>query len=166
MVKKTKVADLPEFLYRNEADVLYGDAVLNTPQNVTFEREIAELSDEMVTGVTALFDDAGVLLDYSEDSVEELDRLAAQLWPEPIEEEETLDAIVANWGAYLGQAIIENMGGEWTFRQDLDHASVHFPRTGMEAFPFHKVRKRLVLGTRESMMDFYEAIVEELTMQD
>lgn len=163
MEKRNKVAQLPEFLYRNEADVLYGDAVVNTPQNVTFEREIAELADEMVTGVMAVFDDAGVLLDYSDESVAELDRLAAQLWPEAIEEEEVLDAIVANWGAYLGQAIIDNLGGEWTFRQDLEHASVHFPRTGMEAFPFHKVRKRLVLGPQESMADFYEALVEELT---
>jgi hypothetical protein len=164
-MEKHKTAQLPEFLFRNEADVLYGDAVTGTPKNLTFERELAELSDEMVTGVMAVFDDAGVLLDYSEDSVEELDRLAAQLWPEPLEEEETLDALVSNWGAYLGQAIIENLGGEWTFRQDLEHASVHFPRTGMEAFPFHKVRKRLVLGAEESMYDFYEAIVEELTQQ-
>jgi hypothetical protein len=162
-MEKRKVAQLPEFLFRNEADVLYGDAVLGTPQNVTFERELSELADEMVTGVMAVFDDAGVLLDFSDESIEELDRLAAQLWPEPMEEEEALDAIVANWGAYLGQAIIENLGGEWTFRQDLEHASVHFPRTGMEAFPFHKVRKRLVLGAQESMGDFYEALVEELT---
>ena len=166
MEKKAKVAQLPEFLYRNEADVLYGDPVIGTPQNVSFEREIADLTDEMITSVMALFDDAGIDMDFSEESIDELDRLAAQLWPEPIAEEETLDAVVANWGAYLGQAIIENLGGEWTFRRDLDHASVHFPRTGMEAFPFHKVRKRLVLGAQESMLDFYEAIVEELTLQD
>jgi hypothetical protein len=166
MVKRSKVDQLPEFLYRDEANVIYGDPVVGTPQNVTFEREIADLSDEMVTSVMALFDDAGIDMDYSEESIDELDRLAAQLWPEPMEEEEALDAIVANWGAYLGQSLLENLGGQWTFRKDLEHASVHFPRTGMEAYPFHKVRKRLVLGGAESLMDFYEAIVEELTQQD
>ncbi|MNS21856.1 hypothetical protein D3C72_536330 [compost metagenome] len=162
-MEKNKIAQLPEFLFRNEADVLYGDPVTGTPQNVSFEREIADLADEMITSTTALFDDAGVLLDYSEESLEDLERLATQLWPNPIEEQEALDALLSNWGAYLGQAILENLGGEWTFRKDLEHASVHFPRTGLEAFPFHKMRKRLALGAEDSMVDFYEAIVEELT---
>jgi hypothetical protein len=40
---------------------------------------------------------------------------------------------------------------------------VHFPRTGLEVFPLHKVRRRLVLGPQESLFGFYEGLVEELT---
>jgi hypothetical protein len=162
-MEKNKVAKLPEFLYKNEADILYGDAVIDKEKNLVFDREMAELSDEMVSGIMNVFDDAGVLMDQSDESIEDLDRLAAQLWPEPMEEEEALDAIVASWGAYIGEVIRENLGGNWLFRKDLEHASVHFPRTDLEVFPFHKDRKRLVLGAEESLSDFYEALVEELT---
>jgi hypothetical protein len=160
---KNRINRTPDFLFRAEADALYGAAVDAPASILAFEREMAELADKMVLEVTALFDEHELELDLSEESLEGLDRLVDQLWPEPIEDEEALDAIVANWGAYVGQTILEHLGGQWTFRQDLDHASLHFPRLGLEAFPLHVVRKRLVLGADESLAAFYEALVERLT---
>lgn len=158
------IARLPEFLFQNEADALYGEAVPGQAENLAFERELAELSDKMILEVMALFDEEAIELDFSEESLEELDKLVSQVWGEvPPDDADVLDAIVANWGAYLGMVILQNLGGRWSFRKDLDHTSVHFPRTGMEVFPLHKVRKRFRLGADESFASFYEAIVAELT---
>ena len=160
------IARLPEMLFRNEADVLFGAPVTSQAENLAFEREMAELTDKMVLEVGAMFDEDPIDLDFSQESLEELDKLVTQVWGEtPPEDIDALDAIVANWGAYLGQLIIENMGGQWQFRKDLDHASVFFPRTQMEVFPLHKVRKRFRLGAEESLETFYEAIIDELTAE-
>jgi hypothetical protein len=161
-IDKNRINGTPEFLYRAEADALYGPAVEDSVRRLVLEREFAELSDKMVLELTTLFDDHPLDLDLSEDSLSDLDGLVETLWPEPIEDPEALDAIVANWGAYLGETILHNLGGQWTFRQDLDHVSVHFPRTGLEAFPLHLIRKRLTLGASESIAGFYEALVGKL----
>ncbi|HEY9721918.1 MAG TPA: hypothetical protein V6D47_07875 [Oscillatoriaceae cyanobacterium] len=162
-MEKKQVEKLPEFASRHEADALYGPAARDERHQLTFEREMAELGDKMIVEVMALFDDQGIDLDYSEESLVELEALIDELWHgEPIEEE-ALEAIVANWGAYLGLTIQQNIGGEWTFRKDLEHASIFFPRTGMEAFPMHKVRRRLVLGPQESLVNYYEGLIEELS---
>lgn len=161
-VDKNRVNRTPEFLFRAEADALYGPPVEEASRRVVLERELAELSDKMILEVTTLFDDHPLELDLSEESLSELDGLVEILWPEPVEDPDALDAIVANWGAYLGETILNNLGGHWVFRQDLEHVSIHFPRTGLEAFPMHLVRKRLMLGEQESMAGFYDALVAKL----
>ncbi len=158
------IAKLPELLFGNEADLLFGNAIQGIAECLAFEREMAELTDKMVLEVSAMFDEENIDLDLGEDSLEALDALVTQVWGEaPPDDPDALDAIVANWGAYLGQTILHNVGGQWHFRSDLDHASVYFPRTQMEVFPLHKVRKRFRLGENESLAEFYEAIVHELT---
>lgn len=161
-MERNKVALLPDTLPTAEADERFGVAVSERNALISFDREMAELGDKMVTEVMAVFDDTGVDMDYSEESLSELDALIDELWPEPIEEDEALDAIVANWGAYFGLTILQNLGGEWRFRKDLDHAAVRFPRTGDEVFPLHLVRKRLLLGRQHSLYDFYSELVETL----
>ncbi|MEB3284275.1 MAG: hypothetical protein VKN33_03195 [Candidatus Sericytochromatia bacterium] len=160
--EKNRINRSPEFLFRPEADTLYGVAVEDPASRMIMERELAELSDKMILEITTLFDDHPMELDFSEESLTELDGLIETLWPEPIEDPDALDAIVANWGAYLGETVIQNLGGHWTFRQDLDHVSICFPRTGLEAFPLHLMRKRLMMGAQESIAGFYEALVAQL----
>lgn len=161
-MEKNKAHELPDALPTAEADARFGVAVADRHALISFDREMAELGDKMVTEVMAVFDDTGVDMDYSEESLEELDALIDELWPDPIDEDETLDAIVANWGAYYGLTILQNLGGEWRFRKDLDHASVRFPRTGEEIFPLHLVRKRLLFGHQHSLYTFYSDLVESL----
>ena len=155
----------PSFLYKVEADVAFGPSVGDAKQLISFEREMNELSDKMILEVTALFDDHEIELDHSEDSLDELDQLLDQNWPEAVEDEEVLEAIVANWGAYLGAMILENVGGKWSFRQDLEHASIYFERLNLEAFPMHVIRKRFQFGGRgqRTMATFYGELVAKLT---
>lgn len=152
----------PAFLFRNQADTEYGNAVTGELQTLGFESEMADLADKMILELMTLFDDHEIELDFSQESLEELDLLADRVWPDPIEEDEVLDAIVANWGAYLARVITENLGGTFTFRKDIEHVSVFFPRTDLEAFPMHIVRKRFHLGAGESLGDFYQTLVDRL----
>ena len=174
-MKKPDPAKLPEFMTRVDADAAFGaPAAAGTAARITFEREMADLCDKMTTELMAVFDDTHIELDFSDESLEALDDLADQLWPEPVDAEaedadpEALDAVVANWGAYLGLTIRENIGGEWTFRQDLEHASLHFPRLDIEAFPMHAMRRRLALGPGlgSRLSTFYERLVAGLLEEE
>lgn len=162
-MEKPKATPLHERLTTPEADAIYGPAVTDPVKLLAFDREMAELGDKMIAEVMALFDDTGIDLDYSEESLDELDALIGELWHEPIEEDETLDAIVSNWGAYIGLVIRQHLGGEWVFRQDLEHTAIRFPRTGLEVFPLHMVRRRFLEGAQRTLLATYEGLVEELT---
>jgi hypothetical protein len=157
-----KIDSLPELLYEDEANGLYGLPAKGSLAQ-SFQREMADLSDKMVDELNAVFDDTGVSVDLSEDSLTELDDLAGRLWPEACEDEDSIAALGANWGAYLGEVILENIGGEWVFREDLEHSGIYFPRTGLVVFPLHKVQKRMALGESHNLSDFYAAIIDELT---
>lgn len=163
-MEKNKVSQLPERLTIAEADARYGLAVAEPVRLMAFDREMAELAEKMIGEVMAVFDDTGIDLDYTEESLGELDDLIQAIWKdEPIEEDEALDAIVSNWGAYFAQVIRQHVGGEWIFRQDLEHASIRFARAGFEIFPLHKLRRRLVLGEGESLTTYYERLLEDLS---
>lgn len=163
-MEKNKVSNLPERLSVSEADAQYGPAVTEGAALLAFNREMAELGDKMVAEVMAVFDDTGIDLDYTEESLEELDDLIDMIWADsPITEEEAVEAVVANWGAYFGLTILHNLGGEWVFRKDLEHTAVRFPRLSLEIFPLHKVKKRMMLGKEEHLYNFYERLVDELT---
>jgi hypothetical protein len=154
---------LPLMLVAAEADTLYGRPAQNSAKQLVFEREMAELADKMVFELLLAFDDQEIELDFSPESLEEIDRLADLTYPEPIEEDEALEALVSNWGAYLGITIIEQLGGAWVFRRELEHTAIHFPRLTLESYPMHVVRRRLMLGKGETLAGFYDELVNALT---
>jgi len=65
------------------------------------------------------------------------------------------DYQVSLLGAYLGEAIIENFGGEW----DLDDQGwhVYFDEKN-RAYPLGKVAKQLINGPEDSIFSFYSSI--------
>ena len=66
------------------------------------------------------------------------------------------DGFIVSCGAFLGQAIIENYGGEWHRHED-GAVSVRFGEK-LQAFPFAKVRKQFENGTEDSIYSFFTAI--------
>src|SRR5262245_42301533 len=66
-----------------------------------------------------------VNLDYSEQSVEEVERLLGELHEEMHScsssssqtEEQRLDEISRVWGGYLGEVVRRRFGGEWTIEK-------------------------------------------------
>lgn len=144
------------------AKAAYGDHVVGESER----SRLVLMVEELVSRALARLEEGVVAeLDESDDSLNWLDGMIdagfseADLPPETI-----LEALVTDWGSYLGQVVIHNLGGEWRFRDPLWHSSIHFPSVGAECFPFHRVAKRLLLGPSESLGLYYQALVDLLTV--
>lgn len=157
------IAQLPILVPTREADRLYGPPAQGQGPTMALERELIELSEKAILELMALFGDDLLQLDLSQESLEEMDRLAATAFEPPPEEQEVLDAMTANWGAYVGRVMQENLGGTWRFRGELEHTSLHFPRVDLELFPMHMARRRIRLGMGDSLGGVYEATLGALT---
>ncbi len=111
--------------------------------------------------VAALFVDTaaryGRTFDYSEAGIRDLDDWVDNLWdpsgPRPTEAE--LDTNTKLVGAYLGEIIIRNIGGQWVMANDPRQPAVEI-KPGRVALVLNKVYKRQVNGTQESSLaEFY-----------
>lgn len=69
----------------------------------------------------------------------------------------SLDGLVNNLGAFLGECVIANFGGRWV-RDELGIA-IYFDDDGRNAvFPLSKVRKQLLNGAPDSILALYDTI--------
>jgi hypothetical protein len=70
------------------------------------------------------------------------------------------EGLVDALGAFLGECIVLATGGKWVWSEQQGDWGVHFD-SGMEAFPFHKVRKQFRDGLQrgESILSFYDISV-------
>jgi hypothetical protein len=65
-------------------------------------------------------------------------------------------------GAYLGELIVRNGGGRWTYDPQARAAAVETP-TGYRVFPQNKVGKRLMYGPGHGLAAFFDfAVVGQL----
>lgn len=113
----------------------------------TFEQQAAFL-------VSTLSKDGVVELGYDDASVEWVDGFVER-------QRARGDASLAQGltnvvGAYLGECIIRNYGGQW--RADDDGAWGVFFDTQNAAFPFTKVAKQFANGAEDSIYSFYRTI--------
>jgi hypothetical protein len=66
------------------------------------------------------------------------------------------DGLINSCGAFLGQCVIENYGGEWKRDED-GHTGVSFDDRNW-VFPFAKVSKQFENGLGDSIYSFYTLI--------
>lgn len=93
-------------------------------------------------------------LDYGEESIKQVDRLISVLLDEPGREHDAA-SLVLSVGAYLGEATIRSLGGEWRLdEEDIHDSSVLV--SGCELWPFRRVRQRLHYGTERPLYAWYE----------
>lgn len=156
------VAHWPDLMTdRRVAKAAYGDPVADP-----IERDRLEmLVDELVQNSLSRLEEGVVAeLDYTEESLAWLDGMIDSGFAEtdkPVDG--VLEALVMDWGSYLGQMLIDSLGGEWYFREPLWHSSIHFASAGVECFPYHRVAKRFLQGPSESLGLYYQALVDLLT---
>ncbi len=98
----------------------------------------------------------GVTFDFSDASVPLLDAWVDRLWdpagPRPSEDE--LDSNTKLIGAYLGEVIIQSVGGRWVWSQDPKQPAIEV-RPGQIALPLNRAYKRQVNGSGETIQDFF-----------
>jgi len=119
-----------------------------------------ELSETQL-GVAELFVSTAsnlgeVDFNYSEASVDRLESFVDRLWdPQAPPSEAELDNLTKLMGAYLGEVMIRNVGGNWVLNDERRIPTIETPRG--TAFVLDKVYKRQVMGPDESLVEFYEA---------
>ncbi|WP_126419525.1 hypothetical protein [Asticcacaulis excentricus] len=113
----------------------------------------------------------GVDLDFSADSVARLENLLVTLHKSlpkgriqklfkksPTDEEIRLMSKVL--GAYLGEVIRRNKGGEWASNEQFDALGLYFGDDKW-VFPVAKVHKRLMNGEEDNVFSFYQIAMND-----
>lgn len=72
-------------------------------------------------------------------------------------DKEGIKGLINSLGAYLGQCIIRNYGGQWQLDSETGSVAVAFDDKN-KAYPFAKVSKQFDNGLEDSVYSFYTAI--------
>ena len=114
------------------------------------EEQITALAQKLIATLAEGLD---VRLKYDRASVEWMDgyieRIRSSL------EESAVAGLSNSIGAFLGECIIANYGGQW--RESEGRWGVYFDEQNA-AYPFAKVQKQLLNGSEDSILSFYKAI--------
>ena len=108
-------------------------------------------------------------LDFSADSLDGVERILSgiharskQAPPEGLTDEQLAEA--ANvWGAYFGEVIRRNYGGQWTTSAD---GVLEIVLSGTTSQPIAKVRKRIADGASDNLRVYFYAIPKALRSDD
>jgi hypothetical protein len=114
------------------------------------EEQIKALAQNLIS---TLSEKLGVNLKYDRASVEWMDGYIERIRPNL--EESAVLGLSNSIGAFLGECIIENHGGEW--RASEGTWGVYFNEENA-AYPFAKVQKHLLNGSGDSILSFYDVI--------
>jgi hypothetical protein len=137
---------------------------------------ISEMMQSYADDAVRLASTFGAVLDYSESSLTEVERILTELYTRqsaaphqsardqnsPVQAQ--LDSISRVWGAYFGETIRRLWGGDWgveTYPGSIAPVvSVDFG--GAKIFPVMKAYRRLTMGASENVWDFYRMIRAKL----
>jgi len=138
--------------------------------------------DEMMQGYAEsaieLAHDFDVALDYSEESLQGLERILAQLLDEhraflqghpaaqnATQVDEQMVMMCKLWGGYLGEVVRRRWGGEWAMETypGASFATLTLNVRGAKIFPSMKIYRRLTEGELDNVRAFYQTVRHKLT---
>ncbi len=101
-------------------------------------------------------------LDYSENSLMELEAIVAQLaldLPNGAPAEE-LTEMCKMWGSYFGEVVRRRFGGDWSIDTypGKQFATLTLTIAGNKLFPSMKVHRRLTHGDADNLWNFYKMV--------
>jgi len=105
-------------------------------------------------------------LDYSENSLMELEAIVAQLaidLPNGAPAEE-LAEMCNMWGSYFGEVVRRRFGGDWSIDTypGKQFATLTLTISGNKLFPSMKVHRRLTAGDTDNLWTFYKMVKAKL----
>jgi hypothetical protein len=108
-----------------------------------------------------------VQLDYSENSVMEVETILARLageMPTRNPSAEELSEMCKVWGSYLGEVVRRRFGGHWSIESypGKQFATLTLTVSGNKLFPSMKVHRRLNEGESDNVWAFYRMVKEKL----
>lgn len=126
------------------------------PDDAKVAAELRKLAQLYVDGAAAT---GGDRLDGDAKSVLRLDELCDEYMATGLSANEGgIQRMSLVMGAYLGELIVRNGGGRWTYDQQARAAAVETPAR-YRVCPQNKVGKRLMHGPRHSLAAFYSLAV-------
>ena|ERR1051326_3687688 len=105
-------------------------------------------------------------LDYSENSLMELEAIVAQLaldLPNGAPADE-LTEMCKMWGSYFGEVVRRRFGGDWSIDTypGKQFATLTLTVGGNKLFPSMKVHRRLTTGDADNLWTFYKMVKAKL----
>ena len=108
-------------------------------------------------------------LDFSESSLQSLERLLAELGSgsSAPSRDPGLDEMSRIWGGYFGEVVRRRFGGDWTVEKypQGDFHIVTLNVNGARLFPSMKIHRRLTQGASEDLWSFYQSVRAKLLSQ-
>ena len=131
---------------------------------------VAEMMEQLSAQAVEIARDFAVELDFSAASVTELeeqllDQLSAGVRSGESKPSDDEMAMMAKlWGAYLGETVRREFGGEWRLERPMgaQAPSAALLVRGATIFPTVKVFRRITMGEQENIAHFYGNVVERL----
>ena len=132
-------------------------------------QEIAPMMRDFAEQAVRLGREFKINLDYSERSLQEVERLLARFHDELTSANagSKLEEMAKIWGGYLGEVVRRRFGGEWSIEKYPagDFLIVTLNVNGARLFPSMKVHKRLTEGSSENIWSFYQSVRAKLEVQ-
>src|SRR5438045_7465456 len=102
-----------------------------------------------------------VHLDYSENSLQEVEHLLGRLHDDMSKSDaNNIEEMAKIWGGYLGEVVRRRFGGEWSIEKYPagDFLIVTLNVNGAKLFPAMKIHKRLTNGAADDLLAFYRNV--------
>jgi hypothetical protein len=129
----------------------------------TPEQRIALLKDwspEAAETFRDLASDFGVDLDYSPESLREVERFISENFADRHGRVKRKHRDLSGaTGAYLTEVILRNLGGHWDWEPEWEVAGIRFPDGGFTS-PLAKSRKRFEDGPGDEFVSYYQMLAE------
>ena len=106
-------------------------------------------------------------LDYSENSLMELEGILAQLaqdMPQGGPSSDDLTEMCKMWGSYFGEVVRRRFGGDWSIETypGKQFATLTLNVAGNKLFPSMKIHRRLTSGEADNIWSFYKMVKTKL----
>ncbi len=125
---------------------------------------IASLPQKADNFVAFCHDIADIDLDYTPESIFNLDSLISQLWSsEPPYWEEGIVLLV---GAYMGETIRKTHGGTWQYNEGDGITLSTINNTNYSFSPFDKIRDRLNIQDPKLLNSYYRELLRILELEN
>jgi hypothetical protein len=128
---------------------------------------VSAMTDSYAHKAVVIAREFNASLDYSENSLMELEGILAQLaqgMPEGGPNGDDLTEMCKMWGSYFGEVVRRRFGGDWSIETypGKQFATLTLNVAGNKLFPSMKVHRRLTVGEGDNIWSFYMMVKAKL----
>jgi hypothetical protein len=125
---------------------------------------VAAMAAAYAERAVAIARERNARLDYSENSLMEVEAILAGLPAGPQTQTEDMAEVCKMWGSYLGEVVRRRFGGEWSVETypGKQFATLTLSVGGNRLFPTMKIHRRLTQGRDEDVWSFYKMVKAKL----